>query len=370
MRSLRDYSTYSRIAKVLFVVVLTLQLSGICFGQVDSPKPFTVVLDAGHGGRDPGCLGKNSKEKDLALDVTLLVGKKVRALYPQINVLYTRKTDVFIPLKRRAGIANDAQADLFLSIHCNYAPNKPHVVGTETFVMGLHKQASNLEVVKRENSVIEFEDEQQSYADLDPNSPIGHIILQARQDANLEQSIEVASYIQDQFTHKLKRNNRGVKQAGFLVLYQTTMPSALIELGFLSNKEEEAYCMSDDGQNELANAITKAIGQYIQSMNPEIEPAIQAKTEVIYQPESKDLPIRYRIQLAASSRNTLASDNQLWSNIDDFEIVAEQGMYKYITGNYRSLSAAREENKRLKQKGFRDAFVVAYQGTTRVVLEH
>jgi len=360
-------STRSYLGRVLFVALLTVfLLPGL------KSQNFTVVLDAGHGGKDPGCLGKNSKEKDLALDVTLLTGRKLRALFPQIDIIYTRDKDVFVPLQKRAKIANKAEADLFISIHCNFAPGKPHVQGTETFVMGLHKAASNLEVVKRENGVIEMEQDTEVYADLDPNSPIGHIILENRQHANLDQSIEVASQIQKEFTKGLHRNNRGVKQAGFLVLYHTSMPSALVELGFLSNKEEEAYCMSQKGQNDLANALTKAIGRYIKKVNPDIKPVI-ATREVKNLPSTTTKPqqVSYKIQLAASKNKPLQIDeNSMWSNIEEFEIVAEQGLYKYLTGNYSTLSEARKMKDECRKQGFSGAFIVAYKGLKRVSVDY
>lgn len=359
--------TRSYLGRVLFVALLTVFIASDMKSQ-----SFTVVLDAGHGGRDPGCLGKNSQEKDLALDVTLLAGKKLRALFPQINIIYTRDRDEFIPLQKRAKIANDAQADLFVSIHCNYAPGKPHVVGTETFVMGLHRAASNLEVVKRENAVIELEQDTEVYSDLDPNSPIGHIILENRQHANLDQSIQVASYIQEEFTEGLHRNNRGVKQAGFLVLYHTAMPSVLIELGFLSNLEEEAYCMSKEGQNDLANAISRAIGHYIGQVNPQTKPVFASKkSKNIDEPVSKELPVTYKIQLGASKNKPLhIEENPPWSNIEEFEIVAEQGLYKYLTGSFSTITEARKAKEDCRKKGFSGAFIVAYKGLKRVSLDN
>lgn len=368
-RSKSETTTLSCISFVLLTILLTLGCPDSLFSQSDQ-STFKVVIDAGHGGKDPGCLGSRSKEKDLALDVSLLIGKKIRALFPQIDVLYTREDDTFIPLKQRANIANKAHADLFISVHCNYAPKKPHVQGTETFVMGLHKAASNLDVVKRENAVIELEDDQEVYDELDPNSPIGHIILQNRQNANLDQSIQVASLVQEEFTDGLHRNNRGVKQAGFLVLYHTTMPSILIELGFLSNKQEEDYLMSAEGQNELANAVSKAFARYLEQIKPEEEPVIAAKAESIPEPVKATRTLSYKIQLAASKNKPLhMAAPSPWENLEDYEIVAENGLYKYLTGNFRSLREASEARNALRNMGFPGAFVVAYEGTKRIVFD-
>ena len=217
----------------------------------------TIVIDAGHGGHDSGCLGKDSKEKHIALKIALELGAKIQAKFPSLKIVYTRKTDVFIPLHKRADIANKHNADLFISIHCNASDNHS-VYGSETFVMGLHKNDANLAVAKRENDVILKEDDHEDHYDgFDPNSPMSHIIFQMFQNAYLAQSIHFASLIQDEFK-KIGRKNRGVKQAGFLVLYKTYMPSVLIESGFLTNLGEEKLMNSKEGRFKITNAIYKA----------------------------------------------------------------------------------------------------------------
>ena len=206
-------------------------------------KIKTIVLDAGHGGYDSGCRGKFSNEKDVTLAIALKAGEEIKKNFPDIKVVYTRTTDQFIELYERAEIADQNHADLFISFHCN--ANRNHdAYGTETWLMGLHKSDDNLEVSKRENDVVLLEDNyKQNYDGFDPNSPEGYIILSMNQNAHLDQSIDLASKIQDQFKSQ-GRFNRGVKQAGFLVLWRTTMPSVLVETGFLTNPTEEKYLNS------------------------------------------------------------------------------------------------------------------------------
>jgi N-acetylmuramoyl-L-alanine amidase len=221
----------------------------------------TVVIDAGHGGKDVGCTYGGVYEKDIALKVALMVGDKLKKENPDLQIVYTRKTDVFVELWERAGIANRNNADLFISIHCN-ATTKSEPYGTETFAMGLHKSDGNLEVAKRENQVILLEkDYQDRYEGFDPNSPEAHIYFSFMQSAFLEQSLKLADLVETNFTSQ-KRFSRGVKQAGLMVLWKSKMPSVLIELGFLSNKEERAYMTSAKGQEELSDAITNAVLQY------------------------------------------------------------------------------------------------------------
>jgi N-acetylmuramoyl-L-alanine amidase len=224
-------------------------------------KVQTVVIDAGHGGKDPGCHGKNSKEADIALKVALELGRIISENLPDVKVIYTRDKNQFVELHDRAGIANKANADLFLSIHCNSGP--PHVYGTETYTMGLHSSESNLEVAKRENAVILHEsDYKKKYDGFDPSSPEGHILFSLFQHAFIEQSLNLAQKIEEQFSKRVGRTSRGVKQAGLLVLWRTTMPSALIEIGFLTNATEEAYLLNSTNQVYIASAIYRALKEY------------------------------------------------------------------------------------------------------------
>lgn len=222
-----------------------------------------VVLDAGHGGHDGGCSGRNSQEKHIALDITLRLGQMIKKYHPDVEVIYTRNKDEFVPLHERADIANKNQADLFISIHCNATAKRNSAVGTETYVMGLHRSEDNLQVAKRENSVITKEaNYTQNYDGYDPDSDEAHITLSMFQNAFLDQSIALANYMEDAFQNQGERVSRGVKQAGFLVLRNTVMPSVLIEAGFLNHNKEEAFLTSEEGKGRMAHAMYTAFSRY------------------------------------------------------------------------------------------------------------
>jgi N-acetylmuramoyl-L-alanine amidase len=248
---------------ILFTVLLSSLLLTSFSTENRAPRYQirTIVIDAGHGGHDVGCLGSSSHEKHIALAVSLKLGALIEKYFPDIRVIYTRETDVFIELHERAAIANRNKADLFICIHCNSGPSA--AFGSETFVMGLHKSADNLAVAKRENSSILLEkDYKAKYDGFDPNSPEANIIFSLYQNTFMNQSLHFASLLQDQFTQNSGRFNRGVKQAGFLVLFRTAMPSVLIELGFLTNKSDEKFLISEKGQESMANSIVKAFRIY------------------------------------------------------------------------------------------------------------
>lgn len=230
----------------------------------DGRKEFkirTVVLDAGHGGKDPGTIGKFLKEKDVVLNIALKVGEYIEKNLPEVKVIYTRKTDKFIELTERAAIANRNKADLFISIHANAISN-PKIYGTETWVMGLHKSEENLAVAKRENSVILYEENYQEHYEGFDNSPESYIMFSLMQNAYLENSLNFADKIEKQFKSKAGRHSRGVKQAGFVVLYKTATPSVLVEAGFLSNVTEEKFLGTDNGQALIASGIYRAFKEY------------------------------------------------------------------------------------------------------------
>ncbi|MBO5675068.1 MAG: N-acetylmuramoyl-L-alanine amidase [Bacteroidaceae bacterium] len=227
---------------------------------------FTVVIDPGHGGRDVGALGRVSKEKDINLKVALALGNLIKKNYPGIKVVYTRSKDTFVELGRRAAIANKAKADLFISIHTNStaAGRKGTTAqGTETFTLGMHRVADNLAVAKRENSVITLETNyEQTYEGFDPSSSESYIIFELMQDQYMASSVDFASMVQKQFATTAKRVNKGVHQAGFLVLREVSMPSVLIELGFINNRQEEKFLASEWGQKQLAKSIYNAFQAY------------------------------------------------------------------------------------------------------------
>ena len=228
-----------------------------------SMQAFTLVIDAGHGGKDPGAAGRKSKEKNINLAVALELGRLVAKNCPDVKVVYTRKTDVFVELDERARIANKAKADLFISIHVNSTAARVGPQGTETYTLGMHRAADNLEVAKRENSVITLESNyEQRYEGFDPKSSESYIIFELMQDQNMEKSVRLARLIQQQMRSSAKRVDKGVFQAGFLVLRATSMPSALVELGYINNPTEEQYLTSKDGQAALARSIYNAFVQY------------------------------------------------------------------------------------------------------------
>jgi N-acetylmuramoyl-L-alanine amidase len=232
-------------------------------------KIRTVVLDPGHGGKDPGTVGKSIKEKDVVLKIALKVGEYIEKNMPEVKVVYTRKTDKFIELNERAAIAMRNKADLFISIHANAISN-PKTYGTETWVMGLHKSEENLAVAKRENSVIMYEDNYEQHYEGFDNSTESIIMMSLIQNAYLESSVKFADKIEKQFKNKAGRHSRGVKQAGFVVLYKTATPSVLVESGFLSNETEEKFLGTDNGQELIASGIYRAFKEYkseVESIN-------------------------------------------------------------------------------------------------------
>jgi N-acetylmuramoyl-L-alanine amidase len=255
-------------------------------------KKFIVVIDPGHGGSDPGNLGTGrlvKTEKDVSLDVALIVGEYIRIHYPDVQIVYTRKTDVFPTLARRVQIANESLADLFISIHCNANDNKA-ASGAETFVMGLHKSEESLKTAMRENASIYLEkDHEKNYKGFDPKSPDTYIILSMRENAFLDKSINLAKNVQDQFRTRVGRKDRGVKQAGYYVISFTNMPSILVELGFLTNPDEEDFLHSDEGKTYMASAIYRAFRDFKEKESPSAKPPVDVPVKVPeIKPEKKD----------------------------------------------------------------------------------
>jgi len=251
----------NRLAVLLWIISLFIAVFFSFRGTNKKYKIKTIVLDAGHGGKDPGTHGKKTKEKDVVLSVVQKLGKMLKAKYPDLKVIYTRTTDEFIELNERSDIANRNNADLFISIHCNSGP--AHICGSETYAMGLHTSEGNLRVAKRENAVILKEDNYlKKYGGFDPNSPLAHIFFSNVQNIFLDRSLSFAQKVEQQFENQDGKSSRGVKQAGFLVLWKTSMPAVLIELGYLTHFKEEKTLHSNEGQTNIAKGILKAISAY------------------------------------------------------------------------------------------------------------
>ncbi|WP_424493653.1 N-acetylmuramoyl-L-alanine amidase family protein [Salinimicrobium sp. GXAS 041] len=332
-------------------------------------EKFVVVLDAGHGGDDPGNRGNGYFEKDIALNIVLKIGAELEKL-PDVEVIYTRKTDVFVTLAGRAEIANDADADLFISVHCN--AHNSQASGTETFVLGLHRNEDNLEVAMRENSVIFLEENYEAtYDGFNPNSPESYIGLTLMQEEYLDQSILLADFIQKKFTNDLRRKNRGVKQAGFLVLRQTYMPSVLIETGFLSNNEEGAYLNSRSGQDKISDAVVKAVNSYKNSLNLDVLEDLSQRTDIDLLTSTKEAPVQvydgitFKVQLAASSRK-LDPAPKNFKGLANITRNKEGKLFKYYYGATSSYLKIKELHEEAKNRGYRTSYIVAFKDGTKI----
>jgi N-acetylmuramoyl-L-alanine amidase len=340
---------------------------------------FKVVLDPGHGGKDYGAIYHGFVEKNIALSVALKVGK-ILEKDPSVDVVYTRNTDVFIELTERPNIANRADANVFVSIHCNGEVKKT-AYGTETFVIGTTKNASNLEVAKKENSVITLEkDYKVKYAGFNPNAPETIIGITIQQEAFISQSIDLASKMQDGFVSDLKRKSRGVKQAPFWVLHKTAMPSILIEMGFVSYQPEGAFLTSDEGQNDMAESIAKSILAYKKEYfvpgignndyTPQVvTPAtVKPKADVIDTPKpavtapvtASKSDVQYKVQIAASGKvlPLVPSNFNGLSNITKDDSTA---VIKYYYGETPDREQAKVLLEQAKAKGYTSAFIVAFK---------
>ncbi|MBO7145856.1 MAG: N-acetylmuramoyl-L-alanine amidase [Salinivirgaceae bacterium] len=344
-------------------LVLTICLgTGSAEAQKKQSYKHTVVLDAGHGGHDTGAIGKKGREKDVVLSIALKVGEYLKKNTPDTRVIYTRDADFFVPLDERAAIANKNNADLFVSVHANSNKNtKPF--GTETFVMGLHKSQSNLDVAQKENSVIVLEqDYNTKYEGFDPSSAESYIIFSLMQNVYLDKSLKLASMVQDEFRDKAKRADRGVKQAGFLVLWHTKMPSILIETGFISNEEEEKYLMSESGQDYLASAIFRAIRDYLAALDAE-EQEVKKITVPDAEPVN-DNSLCYRLQVATTSAPVADPTEKFKGKPDIFEY-KDGNKYKYMIGRFATLDEATKFKKSIGSE-FPDAFIVPFNNGKKI----
>lgn len=360
-----------------FCIVFILCLSGLV-GQ-ETKEDFIVVLDAGHGGKDTGNRGNGYYEKYIALNITKMIGAKLQK-QKGIKVIFTRKDDRFIPLKNRARIANQADADLFISIHCD-AFTSPKAYGAGTFVLGLHRTKDNFRIAQKENSVIFLEDDYETtYDGFDPNNPESVISLLLMQETYQGQSIEAANTIQKSFVSNLNRKDRTVKQAGFLVLRETYMPSVLVEVGFLTNKKEGQYLNSKRGQQEMAATISKAILNYkdqlaasvsTTAVDQKVSEEVNIPTEAV-KDEKQTSPVNsgkrgivFKVQIAASSRS-LELTKANFKGLRGVSVLKGDKLYRYFYGQANQYKAA----KRLKQKaikaGYEHAFIVAFKDGVKI----
>ncbi|WP_066627136.1 N-acetylmuramoyl-L-alanine amidase family protein [Labilibacter marinus] len=350
--------------RILYIIWVVLLVGSTVVSAQSTGKLKKVVIDAGHGGKDPGAHGKYAKEKDIVLAVALKLGNYINKYLPEVEVVYTRKTDVFIPLNKRAEIANKADANLFISIHANWISNS-RITGTETFALGLHRTDDNLEVAKKENAVIKLEDDYSvTYENFDPNSAESYIIFELYQNIYLDQSLEVASKIQNQFSKRVGRRDRGVKQAGFLVLRETAMPGVLVELGFLSNAAEEKYLSSNEGQALLASGIFRAFRDYKIKFDAKNSMDV---ADVNAAREAAKTDIVYRIQVASSKRK-IKEGTSVYKKFTDVFEYRDGKSYKYAvegSGSYKEVS---ESLPSVKRK-VKDCFVIAFEDGVRIPLK-
>lgn len=342
-------------------------------------KDFTVVLDAGHGGHDSGAVGRISKEKNINLKVALAVGRLLEQNCNDVKVVYTRRTDKFVPLHGRADIANQAKADLFVSIHTNSLPKGRIARGAETYTLGLHRTKENLAVAQKENAVILIEsDYKQRYAGFNPNSAESYIMFEFIQDKNMEQSVSLAQSIQQQFRTRARRNDRGVKQAGFLVLHATSMPSVLVELGYISTPDEERYLNSQKGVTDMSASIYHAIVDYKRR-----QPGTQADAPTVVTPSKADNPQNgkktdsparpatkkreapvFKIQILTSSAPLKPGDRRL-KGLKPVSYYREGGLYKYTYGSSTDYNEVSRLRKSILSK-FKDAFIIAFRGNEKM----
>jgi N-acetylmuramoyl-L-alanine amidase len=362
-----------RVNRVLGIAVLCSMLSIMSATAQDSNdesvKLQTVILDPGHGGIDAGAIGKHNKEKDIVLDIGLKVHEYLKKHLPELKVIMTRETDVFVPLSERARIANENNAGLFVSIHAN-AISSSHIYGAETFILGLHRSKENLEVAKKENSVIVLEEDYKAtYKGFDPNSTESYIIFELMQNVYLDQSIGFASAVQNQFEERVGRHNRGVKQAGFLVLRETSMPGVLVEVGFLSNSQEERFIASENGKVYLASAIFRAIRNYKEKFDVKNSHLVSRHfdSEIVNENVSEtDVDnLEYRIQVATSQK-PFDNDEGPYRHFNNVREYKEGEYYKYTTGRSSSHEEILDILPKVR-KVVPDCFVVVFKNGEKII---
>ena len=354
-------------------IVATIMLVFTLAVALAAKKGFTLVIDAGHGGHDAGALGTFSKEKNINLNVALAFGRLVENNCPGVNVIYTRKTDVFIPLHQRADIANRNKADLFISIHTNALPKGAKAMGLETYTLGMHRASDNFDVAKRENSVILIEkDYKQHYEGFDPSSSESYIMFEFLQDKNMAQSVELAKMVQKRTCAAAARPNKGVKQAGFLVLRETSMPSCLIELGFISTPSEEQFLNSDEGIANMGRGIYQAFCDYLAKydksftvpFNPEVSETKEENKEQPQPEEVKDEAPVFKVQILTSNVKLKSGSRQLKGR-DDADFYKDGNIYKYTVGASTNYNEIYRLRKQLLDQ-FPEAFIIAFKGGQRM----
>jgi N-acetylmuramoyl-L-alanine amidase len=368
--------TYS--LKYAALPILLLLGLGPVHGQRPGGDPNhirTVVIDAGHGGKDPGATGTGrykTAEKDVALNVSLLAGKYIKEAFPDVNVIYTRQDDRFVELMERSMIANRAKADLFISVHCN-SNEKKEPMGAETYVMGLHKTEANMKVAMKENAAILLEEGHElRYDGFNPKDPESIIGLSLRQNVHLDHSLLYSALLQKQFKERVGLHDRGVKQAGFLVISYTTMPSVLVELGFLSNPKEEDFLQSTQGQDYLASAIYRAFKEYkahLEGVDMVVAPGM-ASTPAPVEPSPVVTAsgVRFKVQIVTSSRH-IEPKARNFNGLEGVEEHRGAGLFRYTVGSEPTLEAARSVQALCKEKGFDGAFIVAFRDGERIDLQ-
>ncbi len=377
---------------ILILFFIILQINGQSTSGNNDFNVDTIVIDPGHGGKDPGTVGAMTAEKDIVLAISLKLGQIISTRFSDVKVIYTRETDEYVPLHKRAEIANKNNADLLISVHANGMTNKD-ASGTETFVLGLHRAEENFEVAKRENSVILLEEDYSTrYEGFNPESPETYIMLALMQKVYFDHSINFATYVQDQFRDRAKRKDRGVKQQGLIVLAQSAMPAVLVEVGFITNAEEEKYLMSEAGQDYIASAIFRAFRDYknfIESRNMsaqlngnglinntgDLYAENEAdETEDFYNDADTDLTapsledstltivkrnpnIIFKVQISAST-NPVSLSSEVFSDFSDVCEYYMSDIYKYAVGNKETYEEIVEYSKWVKNR-FPDAFIIA-----------
>ena len=340
-------------------------------------KIRTIVIDPGHGGKDSGTMGTKrytQYEKHIALDISLKLGNYIKEAFPDIDIIYTRKTDVFLELWERTELANEKNADLFISVHCDGFTN-PNPSGASVFVMGMSKLKANMDVAMRENSVMYLEDNfKEKYDGFDPKSPESYIVFSLMQNTFLDQSISIAEKIEDEFANRAKRKSRGVKQAPFYVISRVNMPSILIEAGFLTNPKEEDFLNTELGKDHIASAIFRGFRSYKESVDgsniSELDKSAVKEKEIIKIPTPKKEittdKVVYKVQIGTYLKSMLSDKS--FMNLNAYEEIIN-GTYKYYVGNAYNKVSADNVKIKMREKGFKGAFVVAFYQDKRISMQ-